>query len=68
LAGNLNSNDNWDHKDGSNIIGWTKNYKKSAITYLQFGDDAKSYKNENVRNIIKRSINWVIEETKDLKK
>jgi len=68
LAGNLNSNDNWDHKDGSNIIGWTKNYKKSAITYLQFGDDGKSYKNENVRNIIKRSISWVIEETKDLKK
>ena len=68
LAGNLNSNDNWDHKDGSNIVGWTKNYKKSAITYLQFGDDAKSYKNQNVRNIIKRSLNWVIEETTVLKK
>ena len=68
LAGYLNSNDNWDHKDGSNIVGWTKNYKKSAITYLQFGDDSKSYKNQNVRNIIKRSINWVIEETNVLKK
>lgn len=68
LAGNLNSNENWNHKDGSNIVGWTKNYKKSAITYLQFGDGVKSYENENVRNLIRRSLNWVIQETADLKK
>ena len=68
LSGKMNSNENWNHEDGSNIVGWTKNYKKSAITYLQFGDDAKSYGNKNVRNIIRRSINWVINETADLKK
>ena len=68
LAGNLNSNENWNHDDGSNLVGWTKNYKKSAITYLQFGDGVKSYKNENVRNLVRRSISWVIKETADLKK
>mgnify|MGYP003964187417 FL=1 len=68
LAGNLNSNENWNHDDGSNLVGWTKNYKKSAITYLQFGDGVKSYKNENVRNLVRRSISWVIKETDDLKK
>ena len=68
LAGNLNSNENWNHEDGSNLVGWTKNYKKSAITYLQFGDGVKSYKNENVRNLVRRSISWVIKETDDLKK
>jgi len=68
LAGNLNSNENWNHDDGSNLVGWTKNYKKSAITYLQFGDGVKSYENENVRNLMRRSVSWVIKETADLKK
>ena len=61
-------NPNWEHPDGSNVIGWTKSYKNSAITYLQFGDSAKSYKNNNVRMLIRRSIDWVIKETKELKK
>ena len=68
LKGKMNSNENWEHSDGSNVIGWTKSYKNSAITYLQFGDSAKSYKNNNVRMLIRRSIDWVIKETKELKK
>ena len=67
LNGKLNSNEGWDHPDGSNIVGWTKSYKKSAITYLQFGDGVKSYENKNVRLLLKRSINWVVKETKELK-
>ena len=68
LNGKLNSNEGWEHPDGSNIVGWTKSYKKSAITYLQFGDGVKSYENKNVRLLIRRSINWVVKETKELKK
>ena len=45
-----------------------KSYRKSAITYLQFGDGVKSYENKNVRMLLRRSINWVAEETKELKK
>jgi len=67
LNGKLNSNEGWEHPDGSNIVGWTKSYKKSAITYLQFGDGVKSYENKNVRLLIRRSINWVVKETKELK-
>ena len=68
LNGKMNSNEGWEHPDGSNLVGWTKSYKKSAITYLQFGDGVKSYENKNVRMLLRRSINWVIEETKELKK
>ena len=68
LNGKMNSNEGWEHPDGSNLVGWTKSYKKSAITYLQFGDGVKSYENKNVRKLLRRSINWVIEETKELKK
>jgi hypothetical protein len=35
---------------------------------LQFGDGVKSYENKNVRMLLRRSINWVVEETKELKK
>ena len=68
LNGKMNSNEGWEHPDGSNLVGWTKSYKKSAITYLQFGDSVKSYENKNVRMLLRRSINWVMEETKELKK
>ena len=68
LNGKMNSNEGWEHPDGSNLVGWTKSYKKSAITYLQFGDGVKSYENKNVRMLLRRSINWVIEETKESKK
>ena len=68
LNGEMNSNEGWEHPDGSNIVGWTKYYKKSAITYLQFGDGVKSYENKSVRLLLKRSIDWVTKETKELKK
>ena len=29
LNGEMNSNEGWEHPDGSNIVGWTKYYKKS---------------------------------------
>ena len=63
LEGEMYSNKDWNHKDGSNIVGWTKNYENSAIAYLQFGDGPSSYKNKNFRKLIKRSIEWSIEET-----
>ena len=42
----------------------TKYYKKSAITYLQFGDGVKSYENKSVRLLLK-IIDWVTKETKN---
>ena len=63
LEGEMFSNRDWSHKEGSNIVGWTKKYENSSIAYLQFGDGPSSYNNENFRKLIKQSINWVIKET-----
>ena len=63
LEGEMYSNKNWQHNEGSNIVGWTKSYENSAIAYLQFGDGPSSYKNENFRKLIKQSIEWSIKET-----
>ena len=63
LEGEMFSNRDWSHQNGSNIVGWTKNYENSSIAYLQFGDGPSSYSNENFRKLIKQSINWVIKET-----
>ena len=63
LEGEMFSNRDWSHQEGSNIVGWTKKYENSSIAYLQFGDGPSSYKNENFRKLIKQSINWVIKET-----
>jgi len=63
LEGEMFSNRDWSHKEGSNIVGWTKKYENSSIAYLQFGDGPSVYKNKNFRKLIKQSINWVIKET-----
>ena len=63
LEGEMYSNRDWSHQEGSDIVGWTKKYENSSIAYLQFGDGPSSYKNENFRKLIKQSINWVIKET-----
>ena len=63
LEGEMFSNRDWSHQEGSNIVGWTKKYENSSIAYLQFGDGPSSYNNENFRKLIKQSINWVIKET-----
>ena len=49
LNGEMNSNEGWEHPNGSNLVGWTKSYKKSAITYLQFGDGVKSVSYTHLR-------------------
>jgi len=63
LEGEMYSNKDWNHDDGSTIVGWTKNYENSAIVYLQFGDGPSSYKNKNFRKLIKQSIDWSINKT-----
>tara|TARA_Y100000768_G_scaffold274170_1_gene209959 strand:- start:2 stop:841 length:840 start_codon:yes stop_codon:yes gene_type:complete len=63
LEGEMFSNRDWSHKEGSNIVGWTRKYENSSIAYLQLGDGPSVYKNKNYRKLIKQSINWVIKET-----
>lgn len=58
LAGQMNSNEGWEHEPGSNLVGWVKNYRNSPIVYLQFGDGPASYRNESFRKVLANAIRW----------
>ena len=58
VRGELNSNQGWEHPNGSNIVGWIKNYKNAPVVYLQFGDGPAAYQNPNFRRILAQAIQW----------
>ena len=58
VRGELNSNKDWHHPNGSNLIGWIKNYKNAPVVYLQCGDGPAAYKNPNFRRILAQAIHW----------
>jgi len=58
LQGRLNARDDWTHPPGSNLVGWIKTAGNSPIVYLQFGDGASTYQNENYRQILANAIEW----------
>lgn len=47
------------HPESSKIIGWTNNYGKSRIVYLQLGHDHYAYENPNYIQLLKQTIDWV---------
>jgi len=47
------------HPESGEIIGWTNNYGKSRIVYLQLGHDHYAYENPNYRHLLKQAIDWV---------
>ena len=59
LEGHLFSREGWTHPAGSNIVGWTKTYRRSPLVYLQFGDGPSAYADENFRKVLGRAIDWV---------
>lgn len=59
--GNMFSNDNWSHEQGSALIGWTKTWGNSRIVYLQCGDDPVAYANPHFQRLLGNSIRWVSE-------
>ncbi|MEW5978605.1 MAG: ThuA domain-containing protein [Acidobacteriota bacterium] len=48
-----------DHPSSGKIIGWTHQYKKSPVVYLQLGHGPSAYNNPNFRTLLTRSIQWV---------
>jgi len=48
-----------DHPTSGEVIGWTHQYKKSPIVYLQLGHGPSAYNNRNFRTLLARSIQWV---------
>lgn len=57
--GKMFSNEGWQHKPGSNLVGWAKSVGKSRIVYLQCGDDPQAYANAYFRQLISNAIDWV---------
>jgi uncharacterized protein len=53
------NNDGWEHRPGSNLIGWTRRYGASRIVYLQCGDDPVAYANPHFQRLIANAIRWV---------
>lgn len=58
VLGELNSREGWSHPPASNVVGWIKNYQRSPIVYLQFGDSPSAYANESFRAILANAIRW----------
>ena len=52
-------NDGWTHPSGSNLVGWTKQFDNSRICYLQGGDDAQAWQNEQYQQLLNNAIAWV---------
>lgn len=50
-----------DHPQSNKIIGWTNQYEKSRIVYLQPGHGPQIYENKNYRKLIEQSIQWLSE-------
>jgi type 1 glutamine amidotransferase len=56
--GKMFDNENWEHREGCNIVGWIKNYSNSPIAYLQGGDNSTAYTDENYRLLLSNAILW----------
>ena len=51
-------NSNWQHEQGSNLVGWLKSYRNSPVVYLQGGDDVVAYQNEHFQKLLENAIHW----------
>lgn len=59
VTGRLYSNEGWEHLPGSNLVGWVKHYRNSPVVYLQPGDDAIAYENQNFQRLLENALRWV---------
>ena len=47
------------HPESGEIIGWTNEYGKSRIVYLQLGHDHFAYENENYSTLVRNALMWL---------
>lgn len=50
-----------DEPSSTPIVGWTKQYGKSKIVVLQSGHDAPTFENPSFRQLLKQSIEYVLD-------
>lgn len=59
INGRMFSNEDWQHDDGSNLVGWVKRAACSPVVYLQGGDDPEAYACTHYRRLLQNAIHWV---------
>ena len=59
VSGRMFSNEGWEHRQGSNLVGWAKRARRSPLVYLQPGDGPATYADSNYRRLIENAIRWV---------
>ena len=52
VAGEMFSNQGWEHPDGSDLVGWERDIGGTPLVYLQFGDGPATYRDPNVRRLL----------------
>ena len=55
------SNSNWKHDSASPAVVWTHAVDNSRVVYLQPGDGAAAFDNENYRRLLSNTIHWLTE-------
>lgn len=63
IAGDMFSNDGWDHPEGSNLVAWWKQVEAAPLVYVQFGDGPETYSNPNVRLLLANALKFTSGET-----
>jgi type 1 glutamine amidotransferase len=58
IRGQRNSNADWTHPAGSDLVAWVKQAGNSRLAYLQFGDGPVTYGDANFRRIVRNTIFW----------
>lgn len=58
IAGEMFSNDGWQHADGSNLVAWERKIGSASLVYLQFGDGPQTYRNPHVRKALSNALDY----------
>lgn len=59
VAGEMFTNEDWNHPPGSNCIAWTRQMHGAPLVYLQFGDGPETYRNPHVRQILANALDFI---------
>lgn len=62
VAGEMYSNEGWEHPDGSNLVAWERRVGPeeagAPLVYLQFGDGPETYRNPHVRRMLANALRY----------
>ena len=58
VRGRMYDREGWEHPEGSNLIGWTRQVRNSRLVYLQPGDGPAAYDNPHYRRLVENAIRW----------